>query len=189
MSLLDSAIGTLQSAYNTASNTVQGWSQYWQDQYNELKAKAREFLNLYNDLEKRSSIAAKNPALNAEYNSLMSKGSYIKSTIEGILGSDSMAQLNAIPLIPIAAVLAAIAAITAWLAPAYTMQKKLELAEKMLAQGYDPTDIVNAGEGSPITDAANAVQEVTKLLPWAAASFILYKYWPVIQKGLKNAGR
>jgi hypothetical protein len=87
MSLLDSAMTQLQNAMSSASSTTQDWSQQWENAKNQLIQKAAEFTQVFNSLQNMSSVAARDPQLSAEYNALMTKGNYIKSTVSSITGS------------------------------------------------------------------------------------------------------
>lgn len=87
MSMLDSSMSALQSAMTSASTTAQDWSQSWDQAKNALIQKAAEFTQLYNRLRSQAAVANSDPQLSAEYQALMAKGDYIKSTVSSITQS------------------------------------------------------------------------------------------------------
>lgn len=186
MDYLDSAINSLNSAMKSIETTFQDLTVEWEKTIEVIKEKAREFIRVFDRLENKRAVINKTPALKNDFDSLINRGSFIKESIERILpNSSAMDAMGVIPLIPIAAVLAAIAAISAWLAPAYVMLQKIDLAEKALAKGLDPGRILEAGESGLIGDVKGAAQQITKAAFVIGGGFILWRYWPVIKKAFK----
>ena len=187
MDYLDTAINTMHSAMESVQSTFQDLTAEWENTIADMKKKAREFLNVFETLKNKRAIAEKDPALKAEYDTLMDRGGFIKSTIEQILpNSAGMAGMGVIPLIPIAAILAAIAAISAWLAPAYVMLQKIELAEKALAAGQEIAPILEAGEGGFLNKLQGTTKELTKAGIVLGGGYLVWKFLPQIKKVFKQ---
>lgn len=84
MSLLDNSVAALQSAMTNINATASDWSENWEAAKNNLINKAAEFSRLYNELQRRGASALANPSLAADYQSIMDKGAYIKSSVTAI---------------------------------------------------------------------------------------------------------
>ena len=188
MSYLDTALNALKNAQEKASGVIQDATSEWNRAMSEAKSKASEFLSVFTKLKSKSETAKKIPGLESDFNSLIEKGEIIKTTIEKVLGNGSLPVSNhmgfALPLIPIALVLSAIAAISAWLAPAYVMLRKLEVAEKLISKGENPDKVlrvIESGESNIIKDTGNTVSNITKLVGLTIGGFILYRSWPKIK--------
>lgn len=199
MSLLDSAIDWLKDAVNSAGDTVSGWSQEWQNYVDNFKAKAKTFVNEYLTLQKREDIAALDPTVKKEYDSLMSKGSYIFNTIKSIASkldfaidnlmngnTNTLNGMGVLPLLPIAVLAGAIAAIVAWLSDAYVMNRKLDALEKLsIETGADPEKLANA-----ISDKNSLINvggtPFSSMLPLFIGGIVLYLFWPQIKGALSN---
>lgn len=87
MTILDDTLSKLQNALSSTSASSGEWSQDWETAKNQLIQKADEFAQAYNDMISKQSIIKANPQLADEYDALMSKGDYIKSTVQNITGS------------------------------------------------------------------------------------------------------
>lgn len=190
MSYINQAINFFETTVARTKTVAQEWSQSWQNAIDAMRLKAREFMRVFSELEKKKAIAAKNPSLYADYQDLMKKGQWIKNTIDSILDSEtSLNGLGALPLIPIAIILAAISAITAWLAPAYEVQQRISIAEKMLNKGIDPSRYLERSESGAIETAFEKVGDTAKnigaILPLAIGGILLWKFYPQIKKMLK----
>lgn len=90
MSILDDAVSTLQSAVNSASGVAQDWTPDWDAARQNLISKAQEFTQLWNSLTQLAPAASSDPQLQSDYNTLMARGDYIRSTVQSITqGFDS----------------------------------------------------------------------------------------------------
>lgn len=130
----------------------------------DFKAKAREFWQLWENLDARRAEVATAPAgLQVEYNNLMDRGLGIREKIETVtalidkaanmyqdakawlmdqfgLSGVSYRQLSGlgfIPLIPVAVIGAAVAAIGYWVNDAYQFAAKLDEIKRLEARGVD----------------------------------------------------
>lgn len=135
----------------------------------QFKDKARRFWSLWTNLnQQRSTVSRQAPAVQAEYNDLLSRGSKIRSTIDYVTGAIDKAaamydsvkswisetfgfgdidepieryeQMGLIPLIPIAVIVAALAAITKWTSDAYEFNARLNEIQRLEAQGIGPRE-------------------------------------------------
>ncbi len=196
--LLDDAIGWFSDKLQAVDKTTETWSQEWQQKVNDLKAKAKEFVDMFKKLSARKSIAESDSKLAGEYNSLMDKGEWIKNSVEFITNKIDWAyntffsgaqQLGLIQglVIPIVAITGAIAAITAWLADAYMLDRKLDHLEAQIAAGIDPTV---AQEGISSTYEKGSLINIDGS-PFVSAGIlfvigaVIYFFWPEIQKKLR----
>jgi len=138
-----------------------------------FKDRVRKFWQVYQDLENRADEVPN--ALKDQYSSLMSQGSYIRSTIEtitntydevstwlsdvwgyfGAAGIDArLGNLGFAVTVPLAIVVGASALIVKWLSDAYAMQKKLDTVQRLQNQGYNADQaasiVKNATTGSSL---------------------------------------
>lgn len=151
-------------------------SQQWQDQVDNLRAHAADFMAAWNRLSNLGGTAAvqNTPELKAEFQKLQRSGSLIRSTIENVTrsidatvkyfrslfgdeDSNTMGSLGAIPLIPIAVIAGAITAITKWVKDVYLFERKVTETEKLIQAGVSPANahkIVGEQNGLTLTQVA-----------------------------------
>ena len=178
MNALDTAINWLSNQFTAIDDSVESWSEEWQQKVDALKVKAKEFAETYNALAARKDIAARNEKVNAEYNALMAKGEWLKSSISFITNKiDSVynsffrksepSSMGIAPLavVPVVAIAGSIAAMTAWLSDAYILNRKLNHIESQVEGGissdearagveatYNKGSLINL-EGTPVMGA------------------------------------
>lgn len=114
----------------------------WYDVLGKFKDKAAEFQTLYNQVLQTADIAAKNPALLADYNKLVSYGATVRKGITNVtatvdtgynwlkntIGMDAVmtdSRLGFLPVIPLAVVAASIAAMTKFATDTYIYMDKV----------------------------------------------------------------
>lgn len=116
--------------------------------------KIKVFYENFKGLQAQRDFVAKHPELQADYNDLMSRGSFIDAQIKrakslmqsaqgawnwflSTIGLGDVGDLEALPLIPvaIAAGAAAIALITKWLTDAYIFSRKVNAIQELEAKG------------------------------------------------------
>ena len=199
MSLLDDAINWLSDQFSAIDASVESWSQEWQDKVDELKVKAAKFTEVYNGLLTKKEIASRNPKVQGEYDALMKKGEWLKSSVQYITDKvdavynsffrSTSNQMGLVPLaavVPVVAIAGSITAISAWLSDAYILNRKLSHIESQVDKGatpeqakggvestYNKGSLVNV-EGSPVTGA----------LMIGAVGLVVYFLWPKITAGL-----
>jgi hypothetical protein len=130
-----------------------------------FKAKADEAYTLWQKLRAKRQAAATNPALQREYDDVMSAGENIAvkisdvervtaqvkggvyETITGWFGLEGLnnakqhlGQLGFVQVIAVVAVSAAIAWIAGWIGEAYIVDRKLESVERLIDNGVSPKD-------------------------------------------------
>lgn len=125
-------------------NAVESIPDEWNAKVNELKQAVSQFETLYSKLQGQSAIAKTDPALYAEYSSLMSRGNYVKTVItdtlqklgsalsyaKSVVGMQGMGNLGALPLVPIAVIAGSLALITKWVTDASATSRKLDLLQQ-----------------------------------------------------------
>jgi len=147
-------------AWTTLKTTAASAGESWSSSIEDLKAKAREFVTVFDKLKKMRSRAGLSSAEMSSIDSVLSRGELVRKTVASITGSiDSVSNmlpknllggavrsgsLGILPLIPVAVIAAAISAITGWLSYAYVEIDKLELAEKVRQDGGDPASVLDA---------------------------------------------
>lgn len=166
MSWLDDIFGSVKDTASTVVASIADIPQAWSDKVAELKARAAEFMNLFNDLQQRQGQAAA-AGLSAEYAELMGRGASIKAKIlqvtnsidsvynnvsnlfglAGYANKGGLGNLGMIPLIPIAIIIGAIALMVSWITDAYTMRNKLAAAQAAGANASQITKIAGGGGG------------------------------------------
>jgi hypothetical protein len=194
----DSAKSSLLNAMASVGNTAQSWSVEWQNAVDNLKEKAKEFTKVFSQLQSDSGRVPQN--LRAEYDAIMSRGSWVKATIQqvtsgidsawsavqsipmlnGLRNVNNLRGMGIVPLIPIAVIAGAVAVIVAWLSDAYSLQQKINLAKSTGASPSQAANIIGAGSGST---AGGFIQSVGTLLLIGAAVFL---FLPTIQKAVKG---
>lgn len=163
MTWLDDLFGTAKSAASTVVSSIADIPAEWSAKVNELKARAAEFMQLFNDLSSRADQAAA-AGMSAEYNALMSRGASIKAQVQQVtsaidnvynsvsnlfgLSGAGFGELGIIPLIPIAIIVGAIALLVKWISDAYTMRNKLAAATAAGANAAQLTQIATGSSGS-----------------------------------------
>ena len=139
-----SLTSTLSTIWNNAVNAVESIPDEWNAKVNELKQAVSQFETLYSKLQGQSAIAKTDPALYAEYSSLMSRGNYVKTVItdtlqklgsalsyaKSVVGMQGMGNLGALPLVPIAVIAGSLALITKWVTDASATSRKLDLLQQ-----------------------------------------------------------
>ena len=200
MPLLDDAINWLSDQFMEIDASIENWSQEWQNKVDELKVKATKFTEVYNGLLTKKSVAARDPKVQAEYDSLMKKGDWLKTSVQYItekvdavynsfFRNTTGNQMGVVPLVavvPVVAIAGSITAISAWLSDAYLLNRKLSHIETQIEKGatpeqakggvestYNKGSLVNI-EGSPVTGA----------LIIGAVGLAVYFLWPKITGGL-----
>lgn len=193
----NSAKNTLNTAINTLGSQAQEWSVEWQAAVDNLKAKAQEFARVFSGLQSDASNVP--PELKAQYDALMSRGQWVKNQIQSITsgidfgfnmfsstplmhGLQKMGGMNALgilPLVPIAIIVGGVAVIVAWLADAYSMQQKINIAKASKANPNEIAKILGAGSGT----SANFFQAAGVMLLIGVGVMLLM---PTIQKALKK---
>ena len=134
---------------------------FW-DEVDRFKSKADEAYTLWQKLRAKRQAAASNPALQAEYNDVMTEGENIAAkmsdvervtnqvrqglleTVGGWFGLEGyqkaargLGQLGAIQVVLIAVVTAAIAWLGTWIVKGNIIDRKLTAVENMIAGGVD----------------------------------------------------
>jgi len=193
MSFLDRSISWLSDTIDTASSTVQSWSQEWQNAVDNFKTKSKDFLKLFETLQNRKSIAYQNEATKKEYDKLINKGGWIYSTIADIakkldffqdtIGTNRLNSMGVLPLVPIAIIAGAVAVITAWMADALVLNKKLDVIERLALQGTDPVKLsesLSEGEAGLFNIDTSKYQS---LLLLGVVGTVLYLAWPILTEG------
>lgn len=171
----------------------------WQAAVDNLKMKAQEFQRVFSELQ---ADAANVPAdLKSSYDSLMSRGNWVKAQIQSITngidfgfnmfsqtplmnGVRQMGGLNSLgilPLIPIAIITGGLAVIVAWLADAYTMQQKINIAKQTKANASQVAQILGAGSSS---FGANFFTSAGTMLLIGVGVML---FWPTISKSISGA--
>lgn len=131
----------------------------WESAVNQLKAKAREFAELFTWLQSRAHIANSDPELRAEYNATMNRGMKIKTAVEkttggidwinGQLTNRAGITMQALPAIPVALTVATITGMVAamgyWIADAYKLKAKITYMESHGIAGQDAINILTDG--------------------------------------------
>jgi len=200
VSLLDDAINWLSDQFSAIDESVENWSQEWQDKVDELKTKASKFSEVYSGLLNKKAIAQRDPKVSREYDALMQKGDWLKSSVQYItekvdavynsfFRNTSGNQMGIVPfaaVVPVVAITGSITAISAWLSDAYILNRKLSHIETQVDKGaspeqakggvestYNKGSLVNI-EGSPVTGA----------LMIGAVGLAVYFLWPKITAGL-----
>ncbi len=198
----DTAQASLNNALNDLSGQMQTWSQEWEDAKNNLMMKAQEFTRLFNDLQSKASQVP--PELKAQYDALMNKGNWVKSTIQNVtngidfgwnLFSNSPTMsgifkrigglngMGLLPLVPIAVIFGAVAVMVAWIADAYSMQQKISLARSTGANANQAATIIGQGSsGSVVTSVGNFAKSAGVLLVIGGVVFV---FRDKIKKALK----
>jgi len=179
MDALDTAINWLSNQFTAIDDSVESWSEEWQTKVDALKVKAKEFTKTFDALSARKDIAARDEKVSAEYDALMTKGEWLKSSISFITNKiDSVynsffrgstpSGMGIAPLaavVPVVAITGSIAAMTAWLSDAYILNRKLNHIESQIEGGatsdearagveatYNKGSLINL-EGSPVMGA------------------------------------
>lgn len=160
----------------------------WYDVIGKFKAKADEFDKLRADLEKNRVIAAKDPALQTEYNDLMDRSLSIRDKIRSItssvngawqwlkdaVGLDGLNELGFLPLIPIAVVAGSVTLMVKWISDAYEFNRKMEEIAKLQSKGVSAQQAANivgqAGGGFSLFSAGT----VSKVLLVGGVGTVLY---------------
>lgn len=134
-------------AWDAASGMVAGAGAEWNAAVADLRAKASEFVRVYERLQQARLTAT--PEQRGRIDALLSRGRWVMATVRGITASvdwganlfpKNLAGLavqrgamGALPLIPLAAIVGGVAVITAWLSDAYVELRKMDLAEQGIA--------------------------------------------------------
>lgn len=191
MSFLDSAIDFFKDALEGVGDTVESWSQEWQNAVDNFKAKAKQFVSSYENLSSKKAVAEANPNIADDYNSLMGRGSWIYNMVASVarkidfIGSSesTLNGMGALPLIPIAVIVGAVAAMTAWLSDAYIMTQKINAIEAAQSSGKDTAPLENViGGGNSLIDIKAA--PVSSLILLGGLGLIIYLVWPSVKAKL-----
>jgi hypothetical protein len=161
----NSAKSSLTTAINAVGTQAQEWSMEWQAAVDNLKAKAQEFQRVFSQLQ---TDATNVPVeLKPAYDSLMSRGQWVKNQIQSITSGidfgfnmfasnpilhgirrEGMGSLGVVQVIPVAIIVGGVAVLGAWLADAYVMQSKINLAKSSKAKPGEIPGIIGAGTWS-----------------------------------------
>lgn len=209
MSMLDSALDWLDETWtdvqigigDAIGPVIDAGIDEWNKQVENLKVKARQFAEIYNKLLSDEDFVKKYPQLADEYESLMTKGQYLKATVQKITNAidwgsnlfDNTSNLNGInglkglgvvQVIPIVVIAGAVTALGYFINDAYTLSKKIDTMKEMEARGHDPVAIgkVLNNNWSDIF-SMQGLFSVTGLIMLGVAT---YTFWPNIQKVLKK---
>lgn len=203
MSWLNDLFGTASSAVSTVANSIADIPAEWTAKVNELKARAAEFMNLFQDLEARQGQAMA-AGLMAEYSELMGRGASIKarvlqvtSAIDSVYNSVSnlfglagykpgsgLGNLGLIPLIPIAVIVGAIALMVSWITDAYNLRNKLAAAQSAGANAAQITQIASGGGSSFLPSLTGGLLGNTGVFLLIGAGLLLAV--PVLKKAFNR---
>jgi hypothetical protein len=161
-----------------------------------FRAKAQEFIAAFNRLVSLGPDVPDN--MRAEYQSVLSSASAVKTTVEYITKTvDSVTgffsnifglngvpmvqrsinqptQLGVLPLIPIALVIGAITALGAVLSKIYLFERKLAEQKRLEAGGLSPADA--AALASQNSGLSANIAKIVKPLPWLFGLYIAYQF-------------
>lgn len=146
---------------NELTNKEKGYIQ-------KFRNKAAQFWAQWNTLDDMyPTVSRQSPAIRNEYQSLMDRGSTIRSTVETISGAIDRAakvyesvrdwvsstfglngndinnkvnELGVIPLIPIALIIGSLAAMSKWVSDAYEFNERLKEIRRLEATGLSPAE-------------------------------------------------
>lgn len=154
-------------------------TQEWIEAYENLKAKAVQFMADYAELQGMSDVAAVNPAFATKRQKLLDRGDTIYSTVEnirnysntvynwttnfGLGGLSGHLGLGAF-WIPVTVVLAAISTITYWVSDAAQSLKEGRLIRQLQSEGYSTEEAIEKARGS-----APDPFGIKTMIPWIAA--------------------
>jgi hypothetical protein len=162
------AWGAVTGAAQSVISTIEDIPSEWNAKVAELKAKATQFMLLFDDLSNLAPVAARDARTKAQYDALMARGASIKAKVQQVtsaidnvyrmaqnalsgFGMNGVGDLGVIPLIPIAVIVGAIGLIMVWIADALNMRQKLQAAQASGATGEQITRIATGGSGGGIT--------------------------------------
>lgn len=203
MSWLDNLFGTASSAVSTVANSIADIPAEWTAKVSELKARAAEFMSLFQDLETRGAQAAA-LGLSAEYNELMGRGASIKARVLQVTGAidsvynnvsnlfglagykpvSGLGNLGLIPLIPIAIIVGAIALMVSWITDAYNLRNKLAAAQFAGANAAQITQIASGGSSSFLPSLTGGLLGNTGVFLLIGAGLLLAV--PVLKKAFNR---
>jgi len=127
-----------------------------------FKNRVAKFWNVYTSLQNKADIVP--AAMKDQYDTLMNRGGYIRSTIETLTNTydevsnwlsdvssyfgfnglnPQLGNLGFAVTVPLAIVVGASALIVKWLSDAYAMNRKLDAIQKLKSQGYDAQQAAN----------------------------------------------
>lgn len=128
-----------------------------------FREKVAEFEKVYQAMQAKASIAQADPELHAEYQTLMSRATLLRTTIQKAMEAidwvrfqinqagdavSGLGNLGVIPLVAwgvaVAAVGGAISAMSYWLSGAHEWSKRAQIAEQIAAAGGTPEEISKA---------------------------------------------
>ena len=209
MSLLDSAINWLDETWtdvqigigDVIGPAIDVGVNEWNRQVENLKIKAGQFAEIYNKLLADEDFVKKYPQLADEYNTLMTKGKYLKGTVQKITqaidwganlfdntstlnGIKNLNGLGAIQVIPVVVIAGAVTALGYFINDAYVLNKKIEVMKDMESRGHDPIEIgkVLNNNWSDIF-SMQGLFSISGLIMLGVAT---YAFWPTIQKVVKK---
>ena len=194
-SLLQQMRNSVGDVYEKIDTVISDIPAEWRNQLNAFKTKANQFSSLYTTLQSKSATAAKNPALNQQYNALMMQGSVIQRTVMDLMTKmgaalssiNGMSGLGVLPLIPIAAVAAATYALTSWGNQAIVMIGQLDTVDKAIAAGADPNKIAaQASDNIQKQTTGSIFDQASGLIKWGIAGVALYLLFPHLKKLLRK---
>jgi len=164
-----------------------------------FRDKARIFQVKLKNLQSMKNDVKKYPALQAEYNELVGKGSSIRSTIRtitggvdnvvswwnSIFGSDTkLNSMGFLPLIPIAIVAGSVAAMGKWARDAYMFNRRFEEIKRLEKKGISPGKAAEIVAGKePRGIVAGVAREV--MIPVTLAGVALTVGWYLFNNAKK----
>lgn len=154
-------------------------TQEWIDAYENLKAKAAQFMADYTELQGMGDVAAINPTFATKRQKLLDRGDTIYSTVENIreyantvynwatnfgLGSLSGHLGLGVFWIPVTVVLGAISTITYWVSDAASSLQEGRLIRQLQNEGYTTEEAIEKARGS-----APDPFGIKTIIPWVVA--------------------
>jgi len=193
-SILDTVQGGFAMISSKLADVASDVPAAWKSQLAAFKVKANTFASLYSDLQKMSGIAAKNPALAAQYNSVMTEGNIIQRTTMDLLskigqglsvmrGDSLSGGLGFLPLIPIAAVTGVTYTLGRWIDNAYAMKTKLATVDQAIKAGASP-DAIAREASKPLPMDTTITSDVKDILKYGLIAAGLYLAFPYIKKAI-----
>ena len=166
MSVVDDAIGWINSQIESAGNQIENITDAWTQKVNELKAKAYEFTELYNRVQQKMQQLPPDSPMRKEAQETLSTADKVRATIEGITSKiDSVAgslsyfnvkpvQMDAIFLapVPLAIIAGAIALLGTQIVSLRKLDEKLDHEQFLIEKGADPNLVVRSGASKPFID-------------------------------------
>ena len=143
-----------------------------------------DFLAAINSLRYRAQYALKDPALKAEYDTLMRRASVIQSTINtakeainkvtSFFNFSGLGEMGVLPLLPIALITGAVAAIAKWTTDAYALSKRLDEVKRLEGEGIPPEKAAAIVAKATVTPIFGGFTGLVPIL--AIGGFLLWAY-------------